>query len=1094
MEPAVVGARLASSAVAPLVKKLFVTEGPGAGLVDKPVRVSARLSFRGEKRTLTERDLVKIAAELVRRAVDTGEPPVAPEEERAVVDALAKTLHALGDLDMSDMSAVQLGHRNLSRLLRRTADDPSILLSADASVLYHRLLDTACLHILHFFTQRSDFVARSLVEQARGNAELIAKVDELIARTPRQDMPDVAFERRYAQYVAEKHAKLTIVGLDLSSAEASWPLDTAYLSLQAVRRRDEAGPEGELTGIGFEGELTGLGFEGEPVTTPVDTNRIFTGQDRVLLRGTAGSGKTTLVQWLAVSAARQELPDGMDALRGRVPFVLPLRSVMRAAGLPLPGDFLGAVHNPLHTAQPDGWADRVLRAGRGLLLVDGLDEIPERDRARTRQWLGDLLIAYPGNLWLVTSRHSAVADGWLAGQGFGELVLAPMSRDDVASFVDRWHDAARATCRTAERAAELDRFQAALHIAVRTKRDLGRLVTNPLMCAMVCALHRARNGYLPPGRKELYEEALRMLLTRRDAERDIHAPGDIQLTEEPQIQLLQRLAYWLIRNGRTELDRTRAERIVADALPSVPSAAGQGDAARIFGHLLLRSGLLREPTVGTVEFVHRTFQDYLGAKAVVEEWDVGLLTRNAVDTQWEDVVRMAVAHARPRERAEILRDLLAHGDAAAEAAVRARVHLLATACLEHATELDPGVRRAVEERTAALIPPRTPQQARELAAIGPLVLELLPGPEELTAAEATTVVTTASHIDSDAALSFLSRFRSHPALPVRSQLVWAWPRFDTRRYADEVLAHLGRDDLYFTAPTPAHLSVLRELGGRPRLEIRDRATLDALPAYARATRLTHLTIRNVASLRDVHFLRDLPDPPDLRDLQISDCPSLTDLSALARLPLEYLSLAVLRKCRALPSLRDLHGLKTLLLNAPDVPLRLAGLSPDAPLRTLVVSSVDSGHGGGLRGISAWPTLRRLLLGGLSDAPRSEDEWTELATLPELRQLHIDDRSPARCPADLALPGVESVRLHCSGDGHPDLARVARHFPGLTDLELAPLHGDLSGLDLSPLACLPGLEVVLLPPRTPGLRGTDRLPDAVRVVTRPGLVASPPLRS
>ena len=51
---------------------------------------------------------------------------------------------------------------------------------------------------------------------------------------------------------------------------------------------------------------------------------------------------------------------------------------------------------------------------------------------------------------------------------------------------------------------------------------------------------------------------------------------------------------------------------------------------------------------------------------------------------------MAVAHARPRERAEILRKLLTRGDTVKSR--RDRLHLLAMACLEHATELDPRMR------------------------------------------------------------------------------------------------------------------------------------------------------------------------------------------------------------------------------------------------------------------------------------------------------------------------------------------------------------------------------------------------------------------
>ena len=65
MEPTAIGTRLASAVIGPLVKKLFVTEGPGAGLVDKPIRISSYVSFKGEKRALTESDVRDLAAKLV---------------------------------------------------------------------------------------------------------------------------------------------------------------------------------------------------------------------------------------------------------------------------------------------------------------------------------------------------------------------------------------------------------------------------------------------------------------------------------------------------------------------------------------------------------------------------------------------------------------------------------------------------------------------------------------------------------------------------------------------------------------------------------------------------------------------------------------------------------------------------------------------------------------------------------------------------------------------------------------------------------------------------------------------------------------------
>ncbi|WP_435882189.1 NACHT N-terminal Helical domain 1-containing protein [Streptomyces kronopolitis] len=128
MDPSVLGVRLASGVVAPLIRKLFVKEGPGAGLVAKPVRISGLVSFTGERRTLSDQDLHKIASELVARAVRTagpGERPVAADEEQAVAEALATTLRGLGTLDMDDVQAVRLGATALAARLEATSPHPT---------------------------------------------------------------------------------------------------------------------------------------------------------------------------------------------------------------------------------------------------------------------------------------------------------------------------------------------------------------------------------------------------------------------------------------------------------------------------------------------------------------------------------------------------------------------------------------------------------------------------------------------------------------------------------------------------------------------------------------------------------------------------------------------------------------------------------------------------------------------------------------------------------------------------------------------------------------------------------------------------------
>ncbi|WP_282792177.1 NACHT domain-containing protein [Streptomyces sp. CC224B] len=991
MDPAVLGTRLASSALVPLVRKLFVREGPGAGLADRPVRLSALVSFRGERRTLDERGVRKLAGRLVRHAVESpGEAPFPADEEAAVTDALARRLLALGDLDMDDVQAVHLGHRELARKLHTHSTAP-VGLSADATVFLDSVTEWACVHVLHFFTQRSTFVARTLVEQSRTQAELIAKVDELIRRGPRPSAQDASFERRYLPHIADKQNRITIYGIDLRESPDRWPLEVAYLSLEASGADTQA-----------YDRLDSLP-DGGPVTVQLRADAALAEHARVLLRGDAGSGKTTLVQWLAVTAARQGAP---------VPFVLPLRTLVRADTLPAPEAFLTAVSCP-HTAPP-GWAERVLTAGRGLVMVDGIDEVPAADRTRTRDWLLDLTRAYPGNQWLVTTRPTAVRPTWLADQGFRELTLAPMKRADVTTFVRRWHAAADARD-----------YEDTLLTALRTKRDLALMATNPLMCGLICALHRERRGFLPQGRKELYDAALSMLLTRRDRERGMGAPDGIELTEEARLELLQSLAYGLILSGRTEMDHDGALLLLERALPNIASAAQQGDTEAVFRHLLLRSGLLREPAPGVVHFVHRTFQDYLGARAAVADGHLDVLVHHAGDPQWEDVIRMAVAHARPQERARLLRHLLAADSSP-------RVSLLALACLEDATTLDPSVRQEVESRAAGLIPPRTAAEARALAEAGPLVLELLPGPEGLSDDEALGVVHTATLVGGPFALPVLKRYRDHEDGRVSSQLLSAWSDFDTQEFADEVLTRLVQRGTSFTAKTRAQAEALRRLGPLRAVSFTGSYTAEELLSFVDPDALERLAVFDNPVLRD---LRPLCRIRNLETLTLSDCAPSIDLEPLAALDLRWLQLMPCREPGPLPGLQQLTSLDTLGISHPLNGSDLAEWLPvDAPLHSLFLQPGAIGTCG-LKGLTRWRTLKRLHL-SKGQCELAAPDYEELAGHPSLDNLLLFRPVLPELHDAPEMPGIETLRLWALS-GTEDLSALAGVFPNVREVVIAP---------------------------------------------------------
>ncbi|MER7733491.1 NACHT domain-containing protein [Streptomyces erythrochromogenes] len=993
--------RVAGTAASALVKSLL-GRAPGAGLVADPVRPAARWSRPEELGEPEVRRLTRVLA--ARLGEDSNRLP--QHERLAVIDAVGDAFAALGMLDAEALFAADLDPTALAALL---LPPRGAGLDEAAEAVYRHMVSLCCAHAVEYITTLPGFGARSDVELIRRTGELQRAVERMAARNGGAAH---AFEEKYAQYVAQAHSRLQLFGLTTDRARQEWPLDLAYISLT----------------VSGEQQL----MPGEPGMhpSPVRAEHALGSADRVLLRGPAGSGKSTMMQWLALNAARQA--EGPWAMC--VPFVLRLRAFTTAEALPLPEEFLRASGVPL--SAPAGWTEDLMLNGRALVLVDGVDEVPQRLRTRTEAWLRSLIAAFPKARYVVTTRPSAVPEDWLAGQGFTPHSLLPMELDDVRAFVSHWHRAARAECP----GEDLDAYEASLLEAVSARRDLARLATNPLMCALLCALNRDRKMHLPRARKELYDAALDMLLIRRDTEREISGVEGVYLTRDEQIALLQRFAYWLIRNGQVEADRDEAVEMVAEWLNSMPQVAAQGGAAQVFTHLLIRSGLLLEPVPGSVVFVHRTFQDYLGAKAAVESRDFGVLVKNAHDDTWDDVVRMAVGHARPDERTRILRGLLRRADKVKS--VRNRLVLLAAACLEHAPELEPEIRSEVRARVAELLPPRGPEQAEELSKAGSLVLDLLPRPgDDLSEPQTAATIRTASLVGGERALEVIRRFREEVRPEALSELDQAWGRFDAAAYASAVLSGITDESALLSLHTPEQLACLALLPQFRRLRLFKADRIP--PEVSGRTDLQMLYVLDSPDLTDVAPLSSLRE---LEHLALTVCPAVRDINAVAGIPLQSLFLSGSPDVR-LDVLRELPSLTTLGLSSTEG-YRSVGELPTLNELTglwLFEGTEDTS----LDGLERWTGLRSLSIAG----DRQGAELRTMARVPDLHFLQMIHRRRPDPEEFLRFPDLTSMFLS-DCDSPP---QVSRHIAKLSKLRTLSLSA-CGTVDLAPLSELPDLTV------------------------------------
>jgi NACHT N-terminal Helical domain 1/NACHT domain len=750
--------------------------------------IRARFPIRRQEREVLDA-LLEIEDDVAREL----EPELAraahglPDNERQ--SALAAVSDALEEADLSDgaLFAVDLNPQALAVEVRRQRPVNRVGLSDRAVRLYDAALERACVVLVHLVRELPEFNAAVAVETLGRLRTVLEGVDRLLVYVPVPELSapsgrlfDDEFRTRYLDRVARSYDRLEVIGLTAHSYEPRTTLSVAYLSLTVTndaerdRRRDlddfdwrdiDRGPASNLR-----------------VEVALGDSRL------TVVRGEAGAGKSTLLRWLAVNAARSAFAGPLREWNECVPFMVELRDFATAA-LPRGDGMLDQPGSPQFGPIPDGWTHRRFESGHALLLVDGVDELVARRRTAVRDWLRELLASYPQMRVVVTSRPTAVTSKWLAHEGFRSVVLEPMTPGDVQLFLKRWHsallDSATDPAVLPCRPEEIDEHRRTLLAQLQARAHLRALARSPLLCAMLCVLNLDRRSRLPRDRVALYSAALDMLLERRDADRDVAAGGEIQASVGEKLVLLQALAWWLNENGRTEMSREQALARMAERLRGMPNV--REDAETLLDHLIDRSGVIRSPVQGRVDFIHRTFQEFLAAREAMDRDSVDLIVGHASSDLWRETVIMACAQGSAEQRGRLLDGVLRTADRLSGKTAR-QLNLLAAACRETAILAPPEVLKRVDERIRALVPPRGVRESRSLATVGESVLDYLPADlSTLSAAQAAACARTAALVNGPRALDVLTGYATDPRWELTRELAWSWKYFDPETYARRVL-------------------------------------------------------------------------------------------------------------------------------------------------------------------------------------------------------------------------------------------------------------------------------------------------------------------
>ncbi|MBM7078343.1 NACHT domain-containing protein [Micromonospora humida] len=789
----------------------------GAGIADD-------LGVRRAGRRLE--DITDTVYERLQLLVRRGEKALPDNDILATLDAVTDTLRA-ADLSDAAVFADDVDPALLATRLRRQLPDvpDRAGLSEAAAHLYGRLLDECCICLTQLVVQLGPFQARATVQVlerltvvADGLAEVLARLPVTSLDAPTGTSHDLQFRSRYLAHLLAVLDYLELFGVDVHRYRLRTPLSIAYISLTVTGSSIRGSRRG-----GFRWSPGQLRADGGAESASVRAEQALGDAARVLLRGDAGSGKTTLMQWIAVTAARHGFTGELDSWNGRTPFLIRLRDHVTQP-LPAPERFLDLIAAVVAGLMPAGWVHRQLDAG-AILCIDGVDEVPEAQRRAVRDWLRGLLTTYPDLRVVVTSRPAAASARWLNDEGFTSVFLERMGPPDVKALIRHWHEAVRRAGDLPCQPQQLPGYERRLLAQLDGSAHLQNLAGSPLLCAMLCALNLDRDSNLPRNRMDIYQAAIDMLLHRRDSQRGV-ASELPDLTSRDQAQLLQEVAWWMTQNSRIELTRDEAEQRFAYRLAGIRHITAPATA--VLNHMIQRSGVLCEPVPDRIDFVHRTFQEYLAAREAADQGHTGALLEHAHLDTWRETIILVAGHANAPVRTQLLAGLLT---LAAEHPKKARrLRLLAAACLETAPAVAPETLAEIRSYIRGMLP-RSVGEARSLAAVGePLLSELPADLSSLSDAQARAVIQAAALVNGPGALAVLNRYCTDPRPRVQQQLIDVWEYFDPCDYAEQVLADaslVNGDAMIRSATLLPALHRLRRLT-RTRFWINQKADLSLL--------------------------------------------------------------------------------------------------------------------------------------------------------------------------------------------------------------------------------------------------------------------------
>lgn len=347
--------------------------------------------------------------------------------------------------------------------------------------------------------------------------------------------------------------------------------------------------------------------------------------DKVVVLGGPGSGKTTFLRFLALAYSNKKIYSTTNLKVSKLPMYISLPVFARKGG-----SLIDYITDPL-TKKTDKFAANFLRRvfdkGLAILLLDSLDEVPLNMRTETIDLIKTFCKEYPQCKYVLSCR---TADYEVILEEFSEVEIAKLTKQAVHKIIRAWFSA------DVKKAEQLIRV-------LKADQGVSCLTETPLLLSLLC-IQFWHDLSLPKRKTELYRRCVDALLRDWDASRGFRRDSVYAtLSDDRKERIFEYIAAQFLVNQNNYTFPLK------EVIEHIGNYCERYDISRkeapsILNEIEKHHGILEKFSVDSYSFSHPSFQEYFTARYAIEKRnEMELLKKYFENENWSSVIEFMVA-------------------------------------------------------------------------------------------------------------------------------------------------------------------------------------------------------------------------------------------------------------------------------------------------------------------------------------------------------------------------------------------------------------------------------------------------------------------